>query len=105
MKMVNSDIENRSDEVHNGNIIVNSLPDTNWFVRGGELLQDHKMFGDIGTYDLFLHKQDRCYSIPELHDFIEKVSMITIFHVDKIMRVDNNTYLKPFKYFMFQISS
>jgi len=75
MKMVNSDIENRSDEVHNGNIIVNSLPDTNWFVRGGELLQDHKMFGDIGTYDLFLHKQDRCYSIPELHDFIEKAGL------------------------------
>lgn len=41
------------------------FPATNWYIRGQELLGDHIIFGDVGLYDMFLHKQDRAYSIPE----------------------------------------
>ena len=75
MKMVNSGIKERSQEIHNANIIVNSLPDSNWYMRGSDLLADHKHYGDIGLYDMFLHKQDRCYSIPELHEFIKEAGL------------------------------
>jgi SAM-dependent methyltransferase len=75
MKMVNTDIKERTQEVHNCNIIVNSLPDSNWFSRGSDLLGDHKHYGDIGLYDMFLHKQDRCYSIPELYDFVKNAGL------------------------------
>lgn len=75
MKMVNKGVTNRAQEIMNGKAILSSLPTTNWYVRGQELLSDHISFGDIGIYDMFLHKQDRCYSIPELHEFIEDASL------------------------------
>ena len=31
--------------------------------------------GDVGMYDLFLHKQDRSYTIPELYDFVAKAGL------------------------------
>lgn len=33
--------------------------------------QEHETNGDIGIYDLFLHTQDRAYSIPEFYDWAE----------------------------------
>jgi SAM-dependent methyltransferase len=72
MRRVNKGIDNRVQEVANAKIILNNVPQTNWFARGRELVSDHINFGDIGIYDLFLHKQDRAYSIPELFEYITK---------------------------------
>lgn len=70
MKMINKGVTNRVEEIMNGKLIVNALPASNWFKRGNELIGDHINFGDVGLYDLFLHKQDRAYSIPEMREFI-----------------------------------
>jgi ubiquinone/menaquinone biosynthesis C-methylase UbiE len=70
MKRVNKGVTHRVEEVMNGKLVLNSLPATNWYMRAKELLGDHIHFGDIGLYDMFLHKQDRAYSIPELHEYI-----------------------------------
>lgn len=75
MQMVNKNVSDRKQETKNGWGIMNSLPATNWFSRGGDLLSDHKMFGDIGLYDMFLHKQDRAYTIPELYEFVEDADL------------------------------
>jgi SAM-dependent methyltransferase len=75
MQMVNNGVNNRKQETKNGWGIMNSLPKTNWFSRGEDLLSDHKMFGDIGLYDMFLHKQDRAYTIPELYQFVEDAGL------------------------------
>ncbi len=68
-------IDNRQEEVVSAWEVINSLPSTNWFNRGADLLSDHKMFGDIGLYDMFLHKQDRAYTIPQLYDFVENAGL------------------------------
>jgi SAM-dependent methyltransferase len=86
MRMVNSGVDNRQDEVKNGWNIVNNLPPTNWYIRGEELLADHKYHGDIGLYDMFLHKQDRAYSIPQLYEFVEKAGMNIATFVDPYYR-------------------
>jgi SAM-dependent methyltransferase len=75
MRMVNEGVTNRAEEVMNGKIIMNSLPSTNWYVRGQDLLADHIAFGDIGLYDMFLHKQDRAYSIPEMYEFVKDAGL------------------------------
>jgi len=75
MKMVNQDISNRVAEVMNAKLILDILPATNWLVRGKELVNDVATFGDIGVYDLFLHKQDRAYTIPELYEFIHDAGL------------------------------
>ena len=86
MQIVNEGVGNRQEEVNNGLEIVNSLPDTNWYKRGEELLQDHKSDGDIGMYDMFLHKQDRAYSIPEMYEFISNTDLHFVEFSDPISR-------------------
>ena len=93
MRMVNEGVDNRSEEVMNGKTIINSLPDTNWYQRGKDLLADHILFGDVGLYDMFLHKQDRCYSIPELYEFVDKAGLNFVEFSDVVsklkLRVEN----------------
>lgn len=86
LKMTNKGIDNRQEEVKNAWDIINALPVTNWFSRGSDLISDHKNYGDIGLYDLFLHKQDRAYSIPQLYEFVQKANMNIASYVDPYTR-------------------
>ena len=79
-------LESRKEEVSSAWDVMNCLPATNWFVRGQEMLQDHKVYGDIGLYDLFLHKQDRAYTVPQLYEFVEKAGLHVAAFVDPYMR-------------------
>jgi ubiquinone/menaquinone biosynthesis C-methylase UbiE len=98
MKIVNENVNNRIEEVMNGKAIMNSLPATNWYMRGQELLQDHIHFGDIGLYDMFLHKQDRAYSIPELHEFITDAGLnfVEFFDLTERLVLKPENYIKDF---------
>jgi len=75
MKKVNKGITARAEEVENGWKIMKALPATNWYNRGKELLADHIHHGDVGMYDMFLHKQDRAYTVPEIYELVEKAGM------------------------------
>lgn len=75
MKMVNESVVSRQEEVENTKKILAGLPNTNWYMRSRDLIKDIENYGDIGIYDLLLHKQDRCYSIPELYEFIESADL------------------------------
>jgi len=79
-------IQTPQEEVSSAWDVINSLPRTNWFVRGEELAIDHKQFGDIGLYDTFLHKQDRAYTIPQLYEFIENAGLTIVDFVDPFTR-------------------
>lgn len=98
MKMVNSGVDNRVQEIMNGKVVINALPSTNWYVRGQDLLADHIHFGDIGLYDMFLHKQDRAYSIPEMHEFVKDAGLHFVnysYASDRVaLKVEN--YIKDF---------
>ena len=52
-----------------------SLPESNWFKKAENIVTDHKNFGDAGFYDLFLHKQDVCYSIEELNNLVGQAGL------------------------------
>jgi len=71
MKLINRGEEDIKEQIGNTKTILSSLPETNWFKRGEELAVDHRENGDIGIFDLFLHSQDRAYSIPELHQWLD----------------------------------
>ena len=73
MRMVNQGTGDSSDDTnrkiaHTRDLLA-SLPASNWFKRGEELHQDHKI-GDAGIYDLLLHSQDRSYCVGELFDWL-----------------------------------
>lgn len=75
MRIVNKGETSRQSEVKNAWTMINALPNTNWFSRGKELLQDHIHHGDVGMYDMFLHKQDRAYTVPQLYEFVKKAGL------------------------------
>lgn len=75
MKRINKKVNDRKKEIKNTWALLESLPKTNWYNRGAELAADHITDGDVGCYDMFLHKQDRAYTIPQLYEFIENAGM------------------------------
>lgn len=86
LKRTNEGISNRQEEVKNSWDIINSLPQTNWYIRGKELLADHVLFGDVGLYDMFLHKQDRAYSVEQMYEYFDKVKMHMVEYTDPYSR-------------------
>ena len=62
------------------------LPEKNWFVAkvsGSRLnIHDHRA-GDIGIYDLFLHKRDVAYSIETLFLWLDKAGLHT--HIEHFL--------------------
>ena len=57
-------------ELELANHTLNSIPDYHWFHIGSRIL-DHKL-GNIGIYDLLLHKRDVAFSISSLKEWINK---------------------------------
>ncbi len=96
MQMVNKNITSRTEEVKNGWAVINSLPATNWYKLGNSVPSDHILFGDVGMYDLFLHKQDRSYTIPQVYELVEEAGLNFVDFNDPynrlILRLEN--YIK-----------
>lgn len=51
------------------NLMAN-LPATNWYKRGAELFTPTAKSSDSEVLDLFLHSQDRAYTVPQLYDYL-----------------------------------
>lgn len=70
MRLINGGESDPKSKIRNAKAVLSALPASNWFKRGEELVQDHREFGDAGIYDLFLHSQDRAYSVPEIYELL-----------------------------------
>uniref|UniRef100_A0A0K2TYR7 Methyltransferase domain-containing protein n=2 Tax=Lepeophtheirus salmonis TaxID=72036 RepID=A0A0K2TYR7_LEPSM len=57
------------DEVKIGRIVYNNLKEEDWINVSG--LGSEEAKSDVGFYDLYLNKQDRAFTIPELYEYIE----------------------------------
>jgi 2-polyprenyl-3-methyl-5-hydroxy-6-metoxy-1,4-benzoquinol methylase len=70
LRIVNGPQRDVEGQIQNAKSVLDVLPVTNWLKRSKDLHSDHERYGDIGIYDLFLHSQDRAYSIPELAEWL-----------------------------------
>jgi len=68
MRLINGDQGDGAAKVARTRAVLASLPPTNWFKRAEKLIVDHRWECDAGVYDLFLHAQDRPYSVAELYE-------------------------------------
>ena len=76
MRLVNQGVSGDQEKVDNCKRVLGSLPQTNWFVANtAPFLEDIEQYGDVGIYDLFLHSQDRAYTIPELYSLVEQAEL------------------------------
>ncbi len=66
-------VGNRQEKVISAWDVINSLPQTNWYKKGGDLMGGP--FDDHELYDRFLHEQDRAYTIPQLYEFVENAGL------------------------------
>ena len=73
MRHINHDISNLQHKVDNTRTVLNTLQKTNihGLAAKNRFRIDIEEFGDIGIYDLFLHSQDRAYTVSQLYEFIE----------------------------------
>jgi SAM-dependent methyltransferase len=71
LSMINANESSSQDKLANAKAVLQSLPKTNWFKRGEDLIGDHKEFGDGGIYDVFLHAQDRPFTVKEVYALVE----------------------------------
>ena len=76
MRLVNGNEQSPQKKVKNAREILKSLPQHHWFnivrqIGWGYSDADH----DAGIHDLFLHTQDRAYTILEVHDWLEKAGL------------------------------
>lgn len=71
MRRVNAGEEDMQVKVENTKAVLECLPKTNWFKRGEDLIGDHKELGDVGLVDLFLHAQDRPYTVEQVYELVE----------------------------------
>lgn len=72
MHLVNTNEDNVETKITNTKEVLDQLPASNWFKKSEDLITDHTEFGDIGIYDLFLHSQDRAYTIGEIYEFLQR---------------------------------
>ena len=73
MKLVNQNEEDMQNKVDNTKDMLTTLPLTNWYKRDEKIWQNKiAQGGDIEIYDLFLHSQDRAYTVPQLYEYIEE---------------------------------
>lgn len=86
-----------AEKIRMGRQLLASLPPTNAFVRDldawkSEIAADG--FGDSGFYDLLLHSQDRCFTVPELYQLADSAGMDLLAFVDRAVDYEPLRHLK-----------
>jgi len=77
MRLVNGDEENPKNNIRDTKEILENLPRHNWFKlsEASGLWRYSDTKHDSGIYDLFLHSQDRPYTILEVHEWLERCGL------------------------------
>jgi len=77
MRIVNGDEQDPHAKIENAKKILESNPSYNLFniLQGLKLWNYNDIKSDAGIYDLFLHSQDRAYTILEVHDWLERCGL------------------------------
>ncbi|MCC7421170.1 MAG: class I SAM-dependent methyltransferase [Planctomycetaceae bacterium] len=74
MRMVNPPGIDEGEAVERTRAMLEGLPETNWYRRAASLFGSTRQ-NDVEVYDLFLHSQDRAYTIPQLHEYLATSGM------------------------------
>jgi len=68
MRLINKNEKDTQSKIDNTKLILANYHNRHW--NQVNLLKDEKKMGDIGLYDMYLHSQDRAYTVKELFDWI-----------------------------------
>jgi len=89
MHLINPDESDMYAKIHNCRTVLKSLPPKHWYQLTRHREKD---LPDIELYDVFLHSQDRSYTIAQLYDFIESAGMQLVQLFDQAEKAGNTLY-------------
>ncbi len=94
MRLINSNVHSKVQEIINCRSLLSSLPNTNWFKKGEGLYHDHAEDG--GLYDLLLHKQDHAYSIPEMYELVSNAGLhfVEFSMLESLLLLESKNYIR-----------
>jgi|AntRauTorcE11897_2_1112592.scaffolds.fasta_scaffold00908_12 ubiquinone/menaquinone biosynthesis C-methylase UbiE len=76
MQLINEGITDNATKIKNTRAVLKDLPSHHLFKVSQQLGHTYDdMNSDAGIYDLFLHSQDRPYTILEVHDWLERCDL------------------------------
>ena len=95
MRLVNQGIDDPNLKTRNARAVLQSLPQTNWLLRGGDPREILVSFleDESNLYDTLLHEQDRAYSVTEIYDLLAGADLELIEFVSFLSNVPSFRYL------------
>ncbi|WP_310821166.1 class I SAM-dependent methyltransferase [Stratiformator vulcanicus] len=75
MRIAAANASSEQEKIDLTRTMLSNLPKTNWFVAGGGLNSLTADSSDAEIYDLFLHSQDRPFSVDELYGWVEEAGL------------------------------
>ncbi len=95
MRLVNQGVEDRKLKIQHARTILQSLPQTNWLLRGGDPKEVLVSFleDESNLYDTLLHEQDRAYSVMEIYALLAGAQLELIEFVSFLSSVPSFRYL------------
>ncbi|MFC1696694.1 class I SAM-dependent methyltransferase [Nanoarchaeota archaeon] len=91
MKLINQNETDIQKKIDNTKSIISSYGKKHWNTMN--FLKDDKSMGDIGVYDLYLHSQDRAFSVKEFYDWVEGCELKLV-HIYDQYNYDPKSYIK-----------
>jgi len=95
MRLVNKGVRDPKSKTRNARAVLQSLPQTNWLLRGGDpksvlapFLED-----ESNLYDTLLHEQDRAYSVTEIYELLAGSKLELVEFVSFLSSVPSFRYL------------
>ena len=70
LRNINLPIETIDSELGNAKLVLKILPRKHWFLE--QFTGDHQTMGDVGIYDILLHKRDVSYSVSDLYKWVKR---------------------------------
>ncbi len=95
MRLVNQGVDDPETKIRHARAVLQSLPQTNWLLRGGDRKQILVPFleDESNLYDTLLHEQDRAYSVMEIYALLNGAQLDLIEFVSILSSVPSFRYL------------
>jgi hypothetical protein len=95
MQLVNHGVDDARDRVRNARAVLESVPQSNWLLRGGDAKEILVSFleDESNLYDTLLHEQDRAYSVMEIYGFLAGADLELVEFVSFLSSVPSFRYL------------
>ena len=95
MRLVNQGVDDRKLKTRHARAVLQSLPQTNWLLRGGDPKEVLVSFleDESNLYDTLLHEQDRAYNVMEIYALLAGAQLDLIEFVSFMRNVPSFRYL------------